>query len=90
VSIARFIKLRVFRSSVQKAIPYALEQGNYFDLSGVAIFSCGGGRDEASEQAVAAAFYKGGAERATRLYRRDNVPEDQCWLRAPGWCLACG
>jgi protein-L-isoaspartate(D-aspartate) O-methyltransferase len=25
----------------------------------------------------------------TRLYRRDDVPEDQCWLRAPGWCLAC-
>ena len=46
------------------------------------------GRDEASEQALAAAFDKGGAERVTRLYWRDDLPEDQCWLRAPGWCLA--
>jgi protein-L-isoaspartate(D-aspartate) O-methyltransferase len=57
-------------------------------ISGVAIFPCEGGRDEASEQALAAAFDKGGAERVTRLYRRDDLPEDQCWLRAPGWCLA--
>ena len=57
-------------------------------LSGVAIFPYEGGRDEASEQALVAAFDKGGAERVTRLYRRDDLPEDQCWLRAPGWCLA--
>src|SRR6476646_12161980 len=30
-------------------------------ISGVAIFPCEGGRDEASEQALAAAFDKGGA-----------------------------
>jgi len=24
----------------------------------------------------------------TRLYRRDDLPEEQCWLRALGWCLA--
>jgi protein-L-isoaspartate(D-aspartate) O-methyltransferase len=47
-----------------------------------------GGRDEPSEQVLAAAFDKGGAERVTRLYRRDDLPEDQCWLRPPGWCLA--
>jgi hypothetical protein len=41
-----------------------------------------------SEQVPAAAFDKGGAERVTRLYTRDDLPEDQCWLRAPGWCLA--
>ena len=23
-----------------------------------------------------------------RLYRRDDLPEERCWLRAPGWCLA--
>jgi protein-L-isoaspartate(D-aspartate) O-methyltransferase len=49
---------------------------------------CEGGRDETGEQALAVAFDKGGAERVTRLYRRDDLPEDQCWLRAPGWCLA--
>jgi len=36
-------------------------------ISGVAIFPCEGGRDEASQQALAAAFDKGGAERVTRL-----------------------
>ena len=46
------------------------------------------GRDEAGERALGAAFDKGGAERVTRLYLRDDLPEDQCWLRAPGWCLA--
>ena len=57
-------------------------------ISGVAIFPCEGGRDETGERALAAAFDKGGAERVTRLYRRDDLPEEQCWLRAPGWCLA--
>ena len=57
-------------------------------ISGVAIFPCEGGRDEAGERALGAAFDKGGAERVTRLYLRDDLPEDQCWLRAPGWCLA--
>src|ERR1700731_3725257 len=53
----------------------------------VAIFPCEGGRDEAGERALGAAFDKGGAERVTRLYLRDDLPEDQCWLRAPGWGL---
>lgn len=57
-------------------------------ISGVAIFPCEGGRDEASEKALAAAFDRGGAERVTRLHRRDDLPEKECWLRAPGWCLA--
>jgi protein-L-isoaspartate(D-aspartate) O-methyltransferase len=56
-------------------------------ISGVAIFPCEGGRDEASEAALRAAFEKGGSERVTRLYRRDDLPEERCWLRAPGWCL---
>lgn len=60
-------------------------------ISGVAIFPCEGGRDGASEKALAAAFDRGGegdAGRVTRLYRRDDLPEEDCWLRAPGWCLA--
>ena len=57
-------------------------------ISGVAIFPWEGGRDEAGERALGAAFDKGGAERVTRLYLRDDLPEDQCWLRAPGWRLA--
>jgi protein-L-isoaspartate(D-aspartate) O-methyltransferase len=57
-------------------------------ISGVAILPCEGGRGKTGEQALAVAFDRGGAERVTRLYRPDDLPEDQCWLRAPGWCLA--
>ncbi len=53
----------------------------------VAIFPCEGARDPLSEFALAEAFAKGGWTEVTRLYRSDDVPEDRCWLRAPGWCL---
>jgi protein-L-isoaspartate(D-aspartate) O-methyltransferase len=57
-------------------------------VSAVAIFPCEGGRDPESEAALAAAFEKGDGREVTRLYRRDDLPEERCWLRAPGWCLA--
>jgi protein-L-isoaspartate(D-aspartate) O-methyltransferase len=57
-------------------------------ISGVAIFPCVGGRDADGEAALAEAFAKGGAENVTRLYRCDGVPEENCWLRGKGWCLA--
>jgi protein-L-isoaspartate(D-aspartate) O-methyltransferase len=65
-------------------------EGEFFArrVSSVAIFPCEGGRDAASEAALAAAFDRGGAERVTRFYRRDDLPAERCWLRAPGWCLA--
>jgi protein-L-isoaspartate(D-aspartate) O-methyltransferase len=56
-------------------------------LSPVAIFPCEGMRDAASEAALAAAFAKGGWRDVTRLYRGDDVPEENCWVRAPGWSL---
>jgi protein-L-isoaspartate(D-aspartate) O-methyltransferase len=56
-------------------------------ISGVAIFPCEGARDAASEAALTDGFDKGGWERVTRLYRHNNIPEEYCWLRAPGWCL---
>jgi len=56
-------------------------------ISGVAIFPCEGARDPLSEAALAEAFAKGGWQRVTGLCRSDDVPEDRCWLRAPGWCL---
>ncbi len=59
-------------------------------ISPVGIFPCDGARDEVSEQALATAFAKGGWERVTRLYRTNELPEEQCWLRAPGWSLAYG
>jgi len=57
-------------------------------ISAVAIFPCEGARDAESERALAAAFEKGGWERVTRLYRRGDVPEEQCWLKGPDWALA--
>lgn len=57
-------------------------------ISKVRIIPCDGMRDETSERALAAAFQSGGWDRVTRLYRRDDMPADKCWLRAPGWCLA--
>jgi protein-L-isoaspartate(D-aspartate) O-methyltransferase len=57
-------------------------------ISPVAIFRCDSARDVASEAALAAAFEKGGWDRVTRLYRRDDIPAERCWVRAPGWCLA--
>ena len=52
------------------------------------IFPCEGARDAEFERALVAALEKGGGDRVTRLYRRGDVPEEQCWLKAPDWCLA--
>jgi protein-L-isoaspartate(D-aspartate) O-methyltransferase len=57
-------------------------------ISPVAIFPCAGGRDAEQEAALTDAFARGGAENVTRLYRRDDVPDSDCWLRGKGWCLA--
>jgi protein-L-isoaspartate(D-aspartate) O-methyltransferase len=57
-------------------------------ISPVAIFPCAGSRDEVSERALAEAFAKGGWQGVTRLYRNQEVPEERCWLRGSGWCLA--
>jgi protein-L-isoaspartate(D-aspartate) O-methyltransferase len=57
-------------------------------LSPVAIFPCEGARDAESEAALAAAFEVERWREVMRLYRRDDLPAEQCWLRAPGWCLA--
>ena len=57
-------------------------------ISPVAIFPCAGSRDESSERALAEAFAGGGWQKVTRLYRDQDVPDERCWLRGPGWCLA--
>jgi len=57
-------------------------------ISAVAIFPFEGARDAASEAALSTAFAAGGWHAVTRFYRRDDLPAEQCWLRAPGWCLA--
>jgi protein-L-isoaspartate(D-aspartate) O-methyltransferase len=57
-------------------------------ISAVAIFPCAGSRDEVSERALAKAFAKGGWQQVTRLYRHQEIPEERCWIRGSGWCLA--
>jgi protein-L-isoaspartate(D-aspartate) O-methyltransferase len=57
-------------------------------ISAVAIFPCAGSRDEVSELALADAFEKGGWQKVTRLYRDQEIPDERCWVRGPGWCLA--
>lgn len=80
------------RGDIRRGAVFRIERrGDEFAarrISQVAIFPCEGARDEVGERALAAAFDKGGAERVTRLYRHDDLPDEQCWLRAPGWCLA--
>jgi protein-L-isoaspartate(D-aspartate) O-methyltransferase len=44
--------------------------------------------DPAADTALAAAIEKGGAKKVTRLYRGGDIPEERCWLRGEGWCLA--
>ena len=53
----------------------------------IGVFPCEGARDEASERALAAAFKKGGFEQVKRLRRRDDVPDADCWVKAPSWSL---
>jgi protein-L-isoaspartate(D-aspartate) O-methyltransferase len=57
-------------------------------ISPVAIFPCAGNRDDASERALTEAFVKGGRQKVTRLYRNQEIPEERCWVRGSGWCLA--
>lgn len=57
-------------------------------ISVAAIFPCAGNRDEASERALAESFTKGGWQEVTRLYRNQDIPEERCWVRGSGWCLA--
>ena len=57
-------------------------------ISAAGLFPCEGARGTESERALVAALEKGGWDRVARLYRRGDVPEEQCWLKAPDWCLA--
>jgi protein-L-isoaspartate(D-aspartate) O-methyltransferase len=56
-------------------------------FSTAGLFPCEGARDADSERALVAALDKGGWDRVTRLYRRDDMPAEQCWLKGPDWCL---
>ena len=55
----------------------------------VGIIPAEGARDPEAEAALEAALDKGGWNKVTRLIRGETVPDERCWLRGPGWCLAC-
>jgi protein-L-isoaspartate(D-aspartate) O-methyltransferase len=57
-------------------------------ISAVGVFPCEGNRDAVSEAALDKALQGGGWEKVTRLHRTGDLPEERCWLRAPGWALA--
>lgn len=45
--------------------------------------------DDAADAALVEALEKGDAKKVTRLYRGGaDIPEERCWLRGEGWCLA--
>jgi protein-L-isoaspartate(D-aspartate) O-methyltransferase len=75
----------------QGAVFRITRQGEDFPakrISAVGIFPCEGMRDPDSEAALAAAFKNGRVEEVTQLHRRDDVPDEDCWVRGKGWCLA--
>jgi protein-L-isoaspartate(D-aspartate) O-methyltransferase len=57
-------------------------------ISPVVIFPCAGNSDKGSQRALGEAFAKGGSRKVTRLYRNQEIPEERCWIRGSGWCLA--
>ncbi len=83
-----FDPLRTMRSGAFFRIQ---RRGKVFEarwLLPTAIIPAEGIRDATAEAALAAAFEKGGWNSVTRLIRGGEVPEEGCWLRGPGWCLA--
>jgi protein-L-isoaspartate(D-aspartate) O-methyltransferase len=54
----------------------------------VGIIPAEGARDPEAEAALDAALDKGDWNKVTRLIRGETVPDERCWLRGPGWCLA--
>lgn len=55
-----------------------------------AAFIAAEGTDAAADAALLVALEKGRARDVTRLYRSGDIPDEQCWLRGEGWCLAWG
>ena len=65
-------------------------RGAAFDadyIGPVMVFPCEGLREETSERALAGAFDKGGFRDVKQLRRTDDVPDEDCWVKAPGWSL---
>lgn len=78
-------------AAVQGAVYLITRRSNDFIarwISPVAIFPCAGNRDEEAERALANALANGRWHEVTRLHRSEDIPDDRCWLKGKGWCLA--
>jgi protein-L-isoaspartate(D-aspartate) O-methyltransferase len=85
VDMAKFMRL------YQSQVVFRIERrGDEFHVTSdvPAAFIPAEGANEAAEAALVAALEKGGAKNVTRLYRSGDVPDERCWLRGEGWCLA--
>jgi protein-L-isoaspartate(D-aspartate) O-methyltransferase len=82
--------------SLRKGAYFQIERrGAAFEAHGLCpvmiIAAEGAARDKDFEPALTAALEKGGWKRVSRLVRAgasEGVPDEQCWLRGHGWCLA--
>jgi len=66
-------------------------RGRDFEARGLLptiIIPARGARDQAAEAALAKAFASGEWRKVARLVRGADLPEERCWLKARGWCLA--
>ena len=88
VGLGHFDPMKAMRSGAFFRIQ---RRGAVFEARGLlptAIIPAECVRDKTAEAALAAAFDKGGWNAVTRLVRGEEVPEERCWLRGRGWCLA--
>lgn len=79
-------------NAITRGIIFLIERsGDDFEVhwkSETAIYPCFGARDEEADAKLAAAFHGGGWKKVTRLYRTEEIADERCWLRGPGWALA--
>jgi protein-L-isoaspartate(D-aspartate) O-methyltransferase len=85
VDMAKIVRL------AQSQVMFRIERrGEEFHVApGIpAVFIPAEAGDAVADAALGAAVEKGGARNVTRLYRSGDIPEERCWLRGEGWCLA--
>jgi hypothetical protein len=71
--------------------------GNNMARKDARIISAGFGRCDLSMRrkprrggpSVLLLLCQGGWQKVTRPYRNQEIPEERCWVRGSGWCLAC-
>ena len=83
IDVAKVMRSGVFFRLQRRDLDFAVR-----GLLPTAIIPAEGARDPEAEAALEAALAKGGWNKVTRLIRGEPVPDERCWLRGPGWCLA--